>query len=227
VNRRAPELALVTGLLLAVPIGGFALWATGDVSRSLLTGAGLLYPFAVYAVYHDDDPTTVLPPRAVAVAGGLLGAVPFADAVVADAPLPGVALRGAFLGLLVAAPAWAYALGYGRAARLPDGRLSLAGAGVAGAALLLVGLLVGTPFGAAAALVVWLTGALAARSAGFRATEDARLGAVGAGVVLGVALLFATLLWGRTTAAAVLSAVTLAIAPAVYYGLTAETASFE
>ena len=228
-NRRAPELALVTGLLLAIPLAGFALWATGDVSRSLLTGVALLYPFVVYAVYHDEEPTVVLPPGIVAIGGSLLGAVLVADVVVAaDAGRRATAaLRGVFLGLLVAAPAWAYALGYGRAARRSDGRLSLVAGAVAGGALLVAGLLVGTPFGAAGALVLWLIGALAARTAGFRATEDARLGAVGTGVVLGVALLFVTLVAGRTTAPAVLSAVALALAPALYYGLTVRSAAFE
>jgi hypothetical protein len=228
VNRRAPELALLTGLLLAAPIGVFALWATGDLSRSLLTGVGLLYPFAVYAVYHDDDPTTVLPPRIVAAAGTLVGVATVADSVATAASAVDVAaLRGAFLGLLIAAPAWAYAVGYARPRSLPEWQVLLVGGGVAGAALLLAGVLLATPFGAAAALVVWVTGALAARRAGFVASADTRLGAVAAGIVLGVAVLFAALLTGSVSPAAVISAVALALAPAVYYGLTVETASFE
>ena len=229
-NRRAPELALLTGLLLALPIAAFAQWATGDVTRSLLTGVGLLYPFALYAVYHDDDPTTVLPARAVGVAGTLAGVVLLGDALATtgDATrIPTATLRGAFLGLLVAAPAWAYAVVNTPRHRLPDGRVFLVAGGGAGAALLLAGLLVGSPFGPAAALVVWVVGALAARVAGFYAPEDTRLTAVGAGVVLGLAVLFAALLVDAVSAAAVLSAVALALAPAVYYGLTVETASFE
>ncbi|WP_277554363.1 hypothetical protein [Halobaculum limi] len=227
-NRRAPELALLTGFLLALPIGAFALWATGDVTRSLLTGVGLLYPFAVYAVYHDDDPTTVLPTRAVAVAGTLVGLILVGDAVVtASGDVAAATLRGTFFGLLVAAPAWAYAVAYTPARRLPDGRRSLLVGGVAGAVLLLAGVGLGSPFGAAAALLVWVASALAARSAGFYATEDTRLGAVGVGVVLGLAVLFAALVSGRVSATAVVSAVALALAPAVYYGLTVETASFE
>lgn len=227
-NRRAPELALLTGLLLAFPIAGFALWATGDVTRSLLTGVGLLYPFAIYAVYHDGDPTAVLPPRGVAAAGSFAGLVLVADAIATGSGRSSTAaLRGTFLGLLVAAPTWAYAVGYLSSRRLPDGRALLFGGGIAGAALLLSGLLVGTPFGAAAALVCWVTGALAARTAGFRASDDARLGAVGVGVVLAVAVLFAALLADAASPAAVLSAVALALAPATYYGLTVETASFE
>ncbi|MFC7071081.1 hypothetical protein [Halobaculum lipolyticum] len=227
-NRRAPELALLTGLLLALPIAAFAQWATGDVTRSLLTGVGLLYPFALYAVYHDDDPTTVLPPAAVAVAGTLAGLVLLGDALATAGPrAPTAALRGTFLGLLVAAPTWAYAVVYTPTRRLPDGRALLLAGGVAGAALLLAGLLVGSPFGAASALLLWVVGALAARVAGFYAPEDTRLAAVGAGVVLGVAVLFATLLVDAVSPAAVLSAAALALAPAVYYGLTVETASFE
>ncbi|MFC7135978.1 hypothetical protein [Halobaculum litoreum] len=227
-NRRAPELALLTGFLLAVPIAAFAGWASGDVTPSLLTGVGLLYPFALYAVYHDDDPTTVLPPRVVAVVGTLAGLVLVGDAVAtAGARLPVAVLRGTFLGLLVAAPTWAYGVVYTPARRLPDGRAFLVAGGVAGAALLLAGLLVATPFGAASALVVWVLGALAARVAGFYATEDSRLVAVGVGVVLGVGVLFAALLAGAVSTAAVLSSVALALAPAVYYGLTVETASFE
>lgn len=225
-NRRAPELALLTGVLLAAPIGAFALWATGDLSRSLLTGVGLLYPFAVYAIYHDDDPTTVLPPRAVAVAGTVAGAVLVADAV-ATAGVAGATLRGAFLGLLVAAPAWTYAVRYAPARALPDGRVLLLVGAVGGAALLLAGFHVETPFGAAAALVLWITGAIAARTAGFAATPTARLGAVAGGVVLGVAVLFAALFADSVSPATVLSAVAVALAPAVYYGLTVETASFE
>ncbi|QZY00632.1 hypothetical protein [Halobaculum rubrum] len=225
-NRRAPELALVTGLLLAAPVGAFALWATGDLSRSLLTGVGLLYPFAVYAIYHDDDPTSVLPPRAVAVAGTVAGAVLVVDAA-ATAGVTDATLRGTFLGLLVAAPAWTYAVTYTPVRTLPDGRVLMLAGAVGGAALLLVGFSVETPFGAAAALVLWITGAIAARAAGFAATPTARLGAVAAGVVLGVAVLFAALFAGSVSSAAVLSAVTLALAPAVYYGLTVETASFE
>lgn len=225
-NRRAPELALLTGVLLAAPIGAFALWATGDLSRSLLTGVGLLYPFAVYAIYHDDDPTGVLPPRAVAAAGTVAGAVLVADAAatVGDA---GATLRGTFLGLLVAAPAWTYAGAYAPNRALPDGRILLLAGAVGGATLLLAGLSLGTPFGAAAALVLWITGAITARAAGFAATPTARLGAVAGGVVLGVAVLFAALFAGSVSPAAILSAVALALAPAVYYGLTVETASFE
>ncbi|SHH14125.1 hypothetical protein [Halobaculum gomorrense] len=227
-NRRTPELALLTGLLLAAPVGAFALWATSDLSRSLLTGVGLLYPFAVYAVHHDDDPTAVLPPRAVAAAGTLVGGLVVADAVATAALGSGVAtLRGVFFGLLVAAPAWAYAVGYAPRRSLPNGRALLLAGVVAGAALLVAGLFLETPFGAAAALVLWIAGALAARSAGFAASADARLGAVAAGVVLGVAILFAALLVGSVSSAAVLSAVALALAPAVYYGVTVETASFE
>ncbi|UIP00172.1 hypothetical protein Hbl1158_02025 [Halobaculum sp. CBA1158] len=227
-NRRAPELALVTGLLLSVPIGAFALWATGDVTRSLLTGVGLLYPFAAYATYHDEDPTTVLPPRAVGVAGTLVGLVLLADAVAtADLDLAVASLRGAFLCVAAAVPAWSYAVVYAPRDSLPDVRPVLLVAGVVGAALLLAGLLAGTPFGAAAALLVWLAGALTARVAGFRATVDARLGAVAGGVVLGVVVLFAALLADSMSTAVVLSAVAVALAPAVYYGLTVETASFE
>ncbi|QZP36613.1 hypothetical protein [Halobaculum magnesiiphilum] len=227
-NRRAPELALLTGLLLAAPTGAFALWATGDISRSLLTGVGLLYPFALYAIYHDDDPTTVLPPRAVALAGTVVGAVLVADATVtATGGVADATLRGTFLGLVVAAPAWAYAVGYAPARSLPGGRAILLTGAVGGAALLLAGLLLGTPFGAAAALLVWVFGALAARSAGLAVTPTARLGAVAGGVVLGVAVLFAALIAGSVSLAAVLSALALALAPAVFYGLTVETASFE
>ncbi|MFC7097464.1 hypothetical protein [Halobaculum marinum] len=227
-NRRAPELALVSGFLLALPIAAFVLWAMGDVTGALLAGVGLLYPFGLYAVYHDDDPTTVLPTRVVAGVGTVAGLVLLADALAtADGQVATAALRGTFLGLLVAAPTWAYAVVYTPARRLPEGRILLLAGGVAGAALLLAGLLVGTAFGAASALLLWVLGALAARAAGFYAPEDTRLIAVGVGVVAGVAVLFAALLAGAVSAAAMLSAVALALAPAVYYGLTVETASFE
>lgn len=230
-NRRAPELALLAGLVLALSIGGFALWATGDLTPSLLTGAALLYPFACYAVVHDDDPTTVLPARAVGLLGALAGALLVLDALVtgpSSATNPVAALlRGLFLGLLVALPPAAYAVAYGDSrSRIPP-RPAFAAALALGLLLVVAGTLAGTAFGAAAGGLLALAGGLYARERGYRPGHDARLAGVGGGVLVGTALVVLGLTRDGAVLPSVLAAVGVVLAPGIYYALTVESASFE
>ncbi|ESP88633.1 hypothetical protein K933_07958 [Candidatus Halobonum tyrrellensis G22] len=222
-----PELALVTGVFLAVSLGGFALWATRDVSRSLLAAVVLLYPFALYAVRYDDDPTTVLPPRAVGAAGALAAAAVVADTLVraTDAPLA-AALRGLFFGLVVALPPVAYAARYGARAAPGRARAVLAGSALGGGGLVFAGAVAGSVFGPAAGLLVALAGALYAHEHGVRTDRTTKLAGVAAGLLLAAVALVAGLSAAESPLAYVLAAVALVLAPGTYYALTVETSAF-
>lgn len=230
-NRRAPELALLAGLLLSLSIGGFAFWATGELTPSLLTGAVLCYPFARYAVVHDDDPTTVLPPRAVGLFGVLAGTLLVFDSL-ATGPSPAAnpvaaLLRGLFLGSLVALPPAAYAVARGASVSDVPPRPVFAAALAFGLLLVVAGALAETAFGAAAGGLLALAGGLYARERGYRPNHDARLAGVGGGVIVGGALVVFGLARDEAVLASVLAAVGVVLAPGVYYALTVDSASFE
>ncbi|WP_435126525.1 hypothetical protein [Halobaculum sp. D14] len=227
-NDRVPELSLVAGGVLAASLGGFAYWGTGDASQALLTAAVLLYPFAGYAVRHDDDPTTVLPPRGVAAAAAAAATLLLLDAVVTPGPAVAVAvLRAAWFALLVALPPAAYALRYGDPVGRRSGWLMLAIGGGVGLVLLVAGVAAGTPFGVAAAGIAALAGALGARFCGVAATETARLVAVAAGVVAGGAVLAAAALAGAVTTTVVVAASVAVLVPSLYAALSVETSAFD
>lgn len=106
-NRRVPEFALAAGLALGVPVGLYAAFF-GQPLVGVLAFVVLAYPFAVYAVVVDDDPTNVLVPDyvlgALAVVAG--GAVLFGVA-------GGAPAFGLFVGLVAVLPAVAYHARYG------------------------------------------------------------------------------------------------------------------
>jgi hypothetical protein len=111
-SRRVPELALVTGLLLALPAFGFGAVFGDDLALTALLSATVLYPFAGYAVYHSDDPTSVLPPRVVAAVGTLAGVATGVAALLGAGPgrLLAAALFAVFCLVAVALPPVAYAV---------------------------------------------------------------------------------------------------------------------
>lgn len=226
-SRRVPEFALVTGAFLALSflVAGLAL--TGDVVRTLLTSVVILYPFTAYAVTHSSDPTTVLPPRVVSALAVVVGVV-LAGAVI-NAAAPGAVATelpyALLLGTLVVVPPAAYHVQYGdRTDRLnPLTPVRTAAAtSVVAVAVLGYGLLVGgAVFAAATALLVFLAGAIYARSRGAHLTVRTRRRLVAGGAVGGVLVVFVGVARGQATASWVLVGLCLVAAPTLFYALTA------
>jgi len=161
-SRRAPEFALLVGLVLAVAYVGFvtlvtagaALLDPGQLVGTVAVAVLLSYPFAAYAVHYDEDPTTVLPPVPVAVAAGLVAAV-----VAVGGALAGVPVEGLVVALLAGLPVGAYAVGYA-GVDLPPARPVAAVAVTCGLGVVAAGLAVGPPsLAALAALSCFLAGA--------------------------------------------------------------------
>lgn len=234
VNRYVPELALLAGGVMGVSFAGFSLWATVDVTRSLLAGVGLLYPFAAYAVYHDDDPTGVLPPWPVLATASLLGGLILLDVAfgvgTGGTPTGGIGARGALTGLalalVVVLPPAAYTVVYGSRPDWLSSRGVVVSAGVCGFLLPLVGALVGNPlFGALDGLLVGLAGGFTGRAWGYRPTRRTGLrlltaGGLAATFVVGVGI--ATGDPGRW----LIAALVFLLGPALYHALTVETSAF-
>ena len=141
-SRYVPEMALAVGVVLAVPLGLFALLAGATVGAAAVALL-VFYPFAGYAVVRSDDPTTVLVPDPVLYAGLGVGLLVVLTGVIADTPGTGLAV-----GALAAAPTVAYHARYGdsRNPLAPDETLA-AGVGLAVGAVLL-GIALGDPLGA-------------------------------------------------------------------------------
>lgn len=161
-SRRAPEFALLTGLVLAVAYVGFVALVTGGAAildpgqlvGTVAVAVIVAYPFAAYAVHYDEDPTTVLPPVPVAVAVGLVAALVAGGGVFAGVPVEGLVVA-----LLAALPVFAYAVGYA-GVDLPPARPVAAVAILCGLGVLAAGLAVGPPsLAALAALLCFLAGA--------------------------------------------------------------------
>jgi len=220
VTRRVPEFALLTGLCLGLSLGGFALWATGDLHQSVLVCALLAYPFAGYAVRVDDDPTGVLVPWAVGVAALLAGVVVAGDVVVQAREAVGPAVtRGVFLGGLVAVPPTAYAVGHDE--RLgPPARPTLVVAGLLAAALPVAGTLVGSWYGAASGPLLALPLALYAAGQGALPAYHTRLAAVAGGLLLGAGLATAAAVGRVAVLPALVGATAALVTPAAYTALT-------
>lgn len=154
-SRHVPELALVTGAFLGLSAFGAGVLLTGDYLRTTLFAAAVLYPFAGYAAAHVDDPTAVLPPDAVGVAGLAGGAFVFVAALADPLVRPSV---GLVLGVAVAFPAMAYA---GRGRDAGGERRAVAVGAVGGVAVLVAGVAAGRPAdGAIVGTVVVLLPAL-------------------------------------------------------------------
>lgn len=112
-NRYAPELALVAGGLLGAVFGGFVLFSVGEFYSAVVVCVVFGYPFAAYAIYNDDEPTTVLPPRAVIVVAGLAGVGSILDVLRLFPPTLGSLLFGLLVALVVFLPVATYATLYG------------------------------------------------------------------------------------------------------------------
>ena len=220
VTRRVPEFALLTGVFLGLSLGGFALWATGDLHQSVLVGAFLAYPFAGYAVRVDDDPTGVLLPWVVGSGALLAGVVVAGDVVLQARDEVGAAVtRGVFLGGLVAVPPAAYAVGHDD--RLgPPARPTLAVAGLLAVALPVAGTLVGSWYGAASGPLLALPLALYAAGQGALPAYRTRLLAVAGGLVVGAGLVTAAVTGRVATLPALVAATATLATPAAYTALT-------
>ncbi|WP_254536485.1 hypothetical protein [Halomarina litorea] len=141
-DRHVPEMALVVGVVLAVPLGVFALLAGATVGAAALALL-VFYPFAGYAVSRSEDPTTVLVPDPVLYAGLGLGALLVLAGAIAGTPGTGLAV-----GALAAAPPVAYHARYGDSVNpLSPDRTLAAGVGLAVLALV-VGFATGDLLGA-------------------------------------------------------------------------------
>lgn len=111
--RRVPEAAVLVGVLLSASLIVFLLavsprrFLEPAFSLSVLLAAvAVSYPFYAYAVVHDDDPTTVFPPRVVGAIGigigtaaavvGALSRIDWTPLVALAAGLPPVAYAIAY-----------------------------------------------------------------------------------------------------------------------------------
>ncbi|WP_224448010.1 hypothetical protein [Haloprofundus salilacus] len=225
-GRHVPEFALVTGAFLSLSFLVSSLVLTGDVLRTTLVAVALGYPFAAYAVVHDDDPTAVLPPMAVLALGCLVGTV-----LLVEATLGGIALAsplagftfGILLALLALLPPLGYYLRYGAAVNpLTPARTALACLGLA-VGLLSLGFIADTALYATAdALLVSLTGGLyAARRGAFPSPSTRRLFVL-VGVAAGVCLLAVVTALGVAVDEWTVVAAALVFGPSAYYALTVE-----
>ncbi|MFD1642533.1 hypothetical protein [Halohasta litorea] len=167
-NRYAPELALITGGLLGIVFGGFVLVSVGEFYSAALICVLLGYPFAAYAIHTDDEPTTVLPPRAVIAVAGLAAVGVIADVLRLFAPSLESLLVGILVALVVFLPVAAYAAGYGTPPAWLGSRLVEAGGTLLAAGLLAAGLVSGAavPASTSAVAVFVATMLFAARSTG-------------------------------------------------------------
>jgi len=220
VTRRVPEFALLTGLCLGLSLGGFALWATGDLHQSVLVCGFLAYPFAGYAVRVDDDPTGVLIPWVVGGGALLAGVIVAGDVVVQARDGVGAAVtRGVFFGGLVAVPPTVYAVGHDD--RLgPPARPTLAAAGLLAVVLPVAGTLVGSWYGAASGPLLALPLGLYAAGRGVLPAYRTRLLAVAGGLSVGAGLATAAVLGWVPTFPALVGATTTLATPAAYTALT-------
>jgi hypothetical protein len=167
-NRYAPELALVAGGLLGAVFGGFVLFSVGEFYSAVVVCVLLAYPFAAYAIHNDDEPSTVLPPRAVTGVAGLAAVGVVLDVLRLFSPTLGSLLLGFLLALVVFLPVATYATGYGRPPTWLSPRLVETGGTLLAVGLLIAGLASGaSTVGSISAVVVFLAATLfAARSTG-------------------------------------------------------------
>jgi len=211
VSRRVPEAALAVGTLLSATFVAFvaltqraAVFAGTRWLTTLAVAVALLYPFAVWAVVHSEDPTWALPPRVVAGVAGAVAAVALVGGWVR-----GEALFGVSVALLVALPPAAYLLTAPEAPR-PSPRALVTAVDAAAVGVVVLGVLVEGPLVAAVdALALFLPAvAYQARVAGRRLPVVPTLagGAAGAAVVGGVAVAV-----GASTYATLASVTTVAM----------------
>lgn len=184
-DTHVPEFALAAGVAIAVTVVAGGILLDAGLRATVLLAALALVPFLAYAVRHSDDPTTVLPPRPIAAAAGLLALVLLVDALLTEglAGLP----AGLALAVSLSLPALAYLARYDGPPVAP--RPAALVAALVAVALLAVGLALSNPvLGAASALAVGLAGTRYAVAEGVVPTRRTRRRVVGALVVAGVAV---------------------------------------
>jgi hypothetical protein len=223
--RYVPEFALVTGAFLGLSalVAGIVLgW--GLLSTAVVAAVAS-YPFVAFGLLRDDDPAAVVRPRWLLAAGALFGLAGLAGAVWDD-PSVGGTLFGLLVGLALALPGVAYAVHYGAGVNPLSPRQTVA-IGVAAAVLVLVaGLAVGeAAIGAADALLLALSAAVYASARGVRFAARSRRLAAAAGGLLGLAVVAVGAVRGAPLGDWIVVGMTLALAPSLYYALTAESLS--
>jgi hypothetical protein len=226
-SRRVPELALLTGLFLGLSLFIAGVLFTGNVPLTTLSAVVVCYPFAGYAVHHSPDPTEVLPPRVVAVAGVLVGSVAGLWALVDVEPvnlLP-VGLIAGFVALVVALPTLAYAVVYGERPLPIPAPVALVAGTVAAVGFLVAGLLANAVLLASVnAMLAFLAGALYASSRGFDPVRRFGRGVVLAGALLGTALVAGGVLVGPPEPW-IVEGVAVSLTTTVYYVAVVEMRS--
>ncbi|MFC6826830.1 hypothetical protein [Halopelagius fulvigenes] len=224
-SRRVPEFALVTGLLLGLSTLVSGVVLAGDVVGTSLLAALVSYPFVAYAVSRDDDPTTVMPPRAILAVGVCFGLALFVASLL-DGPSPATALFGLFAGLLVLLPPAAYAVRFGADVNPLSPRTTVFAGVVAGLSLLVVGLLAdAAAYVTTSALLVSLSAAVYGTARGVRFDARTKRAAVAVGVLLGVAVVAVGVARSEPLGDWLAAATAVTLAPSVYYALT--SAGFE
>ena len=210
----------MTALVLGVAAGGFVAW-TGRPADAVLVAAVATYPFAAYAVVRDDDPTTVLPPAAVALAGLVVWlAAPLGALVSGNSVIGAVTL-----GTVLASPPVAYAVRYGE--RGPPPRVVLVAGVLVGLGWSTLSLATENAAGAFVGPLVALGGAGYAWHRGSRYSRARRGGAVVAGVLAACVTLGVTALGHVSTGPALVGAAAFVLAPTLFYAATLETTAFD
>ncbi|WP_143423149.1 hypothetical protein [Halegenticoccus soli] len=233
-SRRAPELALVTGVFLALSLFVSGVVLTGDLPATTLAALAVGFPFVAHAVRHADDPTDVLRPDAVLLGGATAGATVWA-VVALDGPpasTPRRVLLGAVVAGALALPAAAYHVGYGERRNPLSPRATFALAALVAAATVGYGVLVGAPLlGSLTALALFLGGGLYLNARGAPLGYRLRRRLVVAGLALGVAVAIGGVVAFRGTVAAggeaastawVVAGATILLGPSLYHALSVE-----
>jgi len=159
-NRYAPELALITGGVLGVAFGGFVLIVLGEFYSAAVVFALCSYPFAAYAVRADDDPTTVLPPRAVTAVAAIAAVGTMVDSLRLFGTSVETLLMSSILAVGIFLPVAAYATSYGEPPPWLSPRLLEASCSLLAVGLLVASVASAAIWGAVTAVVVFVAGAL-------------------------------------------------------------------
>jgi hypothetical protein len=222
-NRYAPELALVTGGLLAVVLGAFVLFSLGDVYSAVVAAAVAGYPFVAYATHTSEDPTGVLPPRVVVAVGALAAGVVFFDVVESFPAGTRTLLFGWLLALCVFLPVAAYGARYGSLPTVLPARPVAAVTTLAAAGTVAFGASAAPLYATASSLLVFVAGVTFANARGGVDRRRRRQLPLAGLLTASVLVVVGTLLGGPLEPW-VLGALVAAFGPLVVYGLTAELA---
>ena len=173
-NRYAPELALLVGGVLGAAFGGFVLVVLGEFYSAAVVAAVCIYPFAAYAIHTDDDPTTVVPPRAVTAIAAIVAVGIMVDGV----RLFGMSVETLLLSSLFAVgvflPVAAYATSYGEPPRWLSPRLLESSCSLLAVGLLVASVSRGVNTGTVSAVAVFVAGVVYADRSTERATPASR-----------------------------------------------------